>query len=229
LNLKWLEQLEPLATLNRKMCMSHQLQRRTGPLAALVAAVALTALLGAPIHAQAAATMGAAAPDFTAMGADGKRHRLSDYRGSIVVLEWTNPVCGPTKRQYETGNLQATQTEAAKRKVVWLTINTAAPGKPGYLTAEAANRLTKARGATISAFLFDPDGTLGRLYAAKATPSAYVINAKGALVYQGAIDDGASPMTGKSTNYVLAALSEVRMGKPVSTPFTPQRGCPVEY
>ncbi len=74
-------------------------------------------------------------------------------------------------------------------------------------------------------FLFDPSGAVGRQYGAKATPSAYVINAKGVLVYQGAV--AADP--GKGADYVLAALNEVGAGKPVSTPFTPQRGCPVEY
>lgn len=211
--------------------MTYRLHNIAPPIGALALSFALAGLVAAA-PAKAAppvASVGAPAPDFIAMGSDGKRHRLSDYRGSTVVLEWTNPVCGPTKRQYETGNLQATQTEAAKRKVVWLTINTAAPGKPGHLTADAATRLTTARSAKITAFLFDPDGTVGRLYGAKATPSAYVINAKGTLVYQGAIDDGSGLLSGKPKNYVLAALGEVGAGKPVSTPFTPQRGCPVEY
>jgi len=188
---------------------------------ALGALAVTAALIGGAGNVSAAPTPGVA-PDFTATGSDGKVHRLSDYRGSIVVLEWTSPVCGPTKHQYETGAIQKLQAQAAQKKIVWLTIDTAAPGKPGYLTGEGARALTKARGAKINAFLFDPDGKIGRLYGAKATPSAYIINAKGALVYQGAI-------SGADGAYVETALAEVSAGKAVTTPFTPQRGCPVEY
>ena len=104
-------------------------------------------------------------------------------------------------------------------------LNTAAPARKGYLTAGAANQLTSKRGATVTAFLFDPTGEVGHRYGAKATPSAYVIDGKGMLVYQGAV--AADP--DKGTNYVLAALDAVASGKQVATPFTPQRGCPVEY
>ncbi len=31
------------------------------------------------------------APDFTAIDSDGKTHSLSDHKGKVVVLEWTNP------------------------------------------------------------------------------------------------------------------------------------------
>jgi hypothetical protein len=217
LNLKLLEGARS-GELNREDLIVTHRQTFTRALSALAASAALAISIG---HALAAPAPGAA-PDFTATGSDGKVHRLSDYRGSIVVLEWTNPVCGPTKRQYETGAMQKLQAKAAQQKIVWLTIDTAAPGKPGYLTAEGAKALTKARGAKISAFLFDPDGKIGRLYGAKATPSTYIVNPKGALVYQGAINgaDGA---------YVETALAEVSVGKAVTTPFTPQRGCPVEY
>jgi len=37
-----------------------------------------------------AAKVGEAAPDFTATASNGKTFRLSDYRGTYVVLEWHN-------------------------------------------------------------------------------------------------------------------------------------------
>jgi hypothetical protein len=165
------------------------------------------------------------APDFTVQGSDGKPHRLSDYRGSTVVLEWTSPACEVTAQYYASGKIPALQQAALRRKTVWLAIDTSAPGKPGYLTAETATRFIAKRGATVSAFLFDPTGSVGRRYGAKATPSAYIVNAKGTLVYQGAIAE----TPGKGADYVQAALDEVAAGKPVTTPSTPQRGCPVEY
>ncbi len=172
---------------------------------------------------------GAPAPDFTAVGSDGAQHRLSDYRGSTVVLEWTSPICEFTVPQYDSGNMQALQAYAAEHKVVWLSINTAAPGKPGYLTAAAAESLTKARGATITSFLFDPTGEIGQRYGAKSTPSIYVIDPSGTLVYQGAVNEQTRGDPRKAQNYVRPALDEVLSGKPVSLASTRQYGCPVEY
>lgn len=169
--------------------------------------------------------IGAAAPDFTAVGADGRPHRLSDYRGATVVLEWTSPICEVTAQFYDSGKIQGLQKDAARHKVVWLAIDTAAPGKAGYLTSDAATRLVKTRAATVTAFLFDRDGKIGRQYGAKATPSAYIVNANGVLVYQGAVAASAAP----GSSYVQAALDDLAAGKPVSTPLTAQRGCPVEY
>ena len=60
-----------------------KLLRRT-----LIATAALVAL-----RAQAAATVGQPAPDFTLKDTNGKTVRLSDFKGKHVVLEWTNPGC----------------------------------------------------------------------------------------------------------------------------------------
>jgi len=203
--------------------------RRNFILQALAAGLVLASAAGASLFAQAQTPSGvrpgAAAPDFAAQGSDGKTHHLSDYRGSTVILEWTSPICEVTAQYYDSGKIQALQKEAARRKIVWLSINTAASNRKGYLTAQAADQLSRKRGATVTAFLFDPTGAVGRQFGAKATPSAYVINAKGEVVYQGAV--AADPAGG--ANYLLAALDEIGAGKPVSLPFTPQRGCPVEY
>jgi len=163
------------------------------------------------------------------VGSDGAQHRLSDYRGSTVVLEWTSPVCEFTAQQYNSGNMQALQAYAAEHKVVWLSIDTAAPGKRGYLTAAAAVSLTKAQGATITSFLFDPTGEIGQRYGAKSTPSIYVIDPSGTLVYQGAVNEQTRGDPRKAQNYVRPALDEVLAGKPVSLASTRQYGCPVEY
>ena len=182
-----------------------------------------------PSYALSSPANGAPAPDFTAVGSDGAQHRLSDYRGSTVVLEWTSPICEFTVPQYDSGNMQALQAYAAEHKVVWLSIDTAAPGKPGYLTAAAAEGLTKARGATITSFLFDPTGEIGQRYGAKSTPSIYVIDPSGTLVYQGAVNEQTRGDPRKSQNYVRPALEEVLSGRPVSLASTRQYGCPVEY
>ena len=78
----------------------------------------------------------------------------------------------------------------------------------------------------------DDPGTVGRAYGARTTPHMYVIDPTGKLAYAGAIDDKRStnPDDVKTArNYVVAALDEMKAGKPVSTPSTAPYGCTVKY
>jgi len=172
------------------------------------------------------------APDFTANDSAGKAQKLSDHKGKIVVLEWTNNGCPYVAKHYGSGNMQALQKKYTAQGVVWLTVASSAPGTQGFVNAEQANRDTQSRGAAPTAVLLDPKGTLGHLYGAQATPHMYVINPAGKLVYMGAIDDrptsDPSDIAG-SKNYVAAAIDETKAGKPVSTPATRAYGCSVKY
>ena len=51
------------------------------------------------------------------------------------------------------------------------------------------NRLNEEKKASPTAILLDPAGMVGKLYGAQTTPHMFVIDPKGILVYQGAIDD----------------------------------------
>jgi len=70
------------------------------------------------------------------------------------------------------------------------------------------------------------------LYDAKTTPHMYVIDPKGTLIYNGAIDDKPTTEVADVTgarNYVSTALTEAMAGKPVSNPTTRPYGCSVKY
>jgi len=207
-------------------------QESVWPLAVTaLTAIAVAAFLTAMLASAAPAT-GEPAPTFDAVGSDGKTYRLADYKGSTVVLEWTNHLCPYTEKHYDSGNMQPLQKEAAADGIVWLSVISSAPGLQGYVTAKEANALTETRDAAPAAVLLDPEGTVGRLYAAATTPQMFIIDADGRLVYQGAIDDepstwGADPL--KAKNYVRLALAEMADGKSVSTPSTRPYGCSVKY
>lgn len=180
----------------------------------------------------AAPKVGKPAPDFTATDSNGQTHKLSEQRGSIVVLEWTNPQCPFVGKHYGTGNMQALQKEATGKGVVWWSINSAAPGNDGYVTPEQANELTKSRNAAPSAVLLDKQGKIGRLYGASNTPHMFVIDPKGTLVYMGAIDDQPStdwPDVQIANNYVRAALNALQNGQAVKPSITEPYGCSVKY
>lgn len=195
-----------------------------------LAAMALVALSVSP--AQAAVEIGKAAPDFTATDSNGKTVKLSDYAGKTVVLEWNNPECPYVVKHYDSGNMQKLQEKYTGQGVVWLTINSGAAGKQGARDAAGVNALIEKEKSKQSAYLIDADGTVGKAYDAKVTPHMFVIDDKGNLVYDGAIDDNDSSkpedaLTAK--NYVAAALDATLAGKPVETSTSKPYGCGVKY
>jgi peroxiredoxin len=156
------------------------------PLFTLVVAVAS---LVASDTVGAAARVGDPAPAFTSTDSNGRTHNLSDYKGKLVVLEWHNRECPYTRKHYESSNMQKLQKEWTGKGVVWLTVISSAPGEQGYVTAADENAYLRKMNAAPTAVLLDPKGELGRLYGARTTPHMFVIDANGALVYNGAIDD----------------------------------------
>ena len=195
-------------------------------------ALILAALPGLPAMASAAPAIGQPAPGFTGTNTAGQPVSLNDYRGSVVVLEWTNNECPFVQRQYQSGNMQSLQKHAADEGVVWLTIISSAPGEQGFVDGQQADKLTADRGAAPRAVILDPSGDIGHSYAAKTTPHMYVIDRSGTLVYMGAIDDQpriTSTSPAEAHNYVRAALTAVADGKPVTTPVTQAYGCSIKY
>lgn len=202
---------------------------------ARAAAIVSIAVVGIGLAGLAQATglsrieVGTQAPQFTAKGADGKQHSLRDYAGKLVVLEWTNPVCPFTAVKYKSGAMQVLQRYAAAQKIVWLSIDTAAPDKTGYLTPAAARARIAQTHATVTAFLFDVDGNIARSYGAKTTPSFFVVNRDGKLAYEGAMDDQVFADQDQGREHVKAALDDLVAGRRVQKTETQPQGCAIEY
>lgn len=181
----------------------------------------------------ASAQVGKAAPDFALTDLNGEQHSLSALKGKVVVLEWVNPECPFVQKHYDrSGNIPKTQKEAIADGAVWLSINSAAPGKDGdYDVARAGAWLGRVHWAA-TAYLRDPDGKVGKLYGARTTPHLYVIDQAGTLVYAGGIDNIRSTKVediAKATNYVTAALSDLKAGQPIRTSHSQPYGCSVKY
>jgi peroxiredoxin len=192
----------------------------------------LTSLIATAAFALEPPPVGTAAPDFLLPDAKGNSHSLSQYKGKYVVLEWFNPECPFVKKHYGSDNMQKLQEQYTSKGVVWLTIDSNAPGTEGSITAEQAQKITASWKTHQTALLLDPDGKAGRAYGAKNTPNMVIINPGGKIAYEGAIDSKASPNPADiptSTNYVKAALDESLAGKSVSTPQTKPYGCSVKY
>lgn len=182
------------------------------------------------VHAD--AEIGKPAPAFTLPTCESKSVSLSDFKGKVVVLEWTNYSCPFVVKHYGSGNMQKLQADAAAKGVVWLAICSSAPKQQGHATPADALKACTERKSAATAYLIDESGATGRAYGAKRTPEMYVINADGILVYKGAIDDKKSvdpADIATAKNLVAAAIDETLAGKPVSTPETEAYGCSVKY
>lgn len=179
---------------------------------------------------EAMAKVGSAAPDFVLKDTNGKEFKLSDAtkQGKTVVIEWFNSGCPFVKRHHEKyTTMSDTAKKYSDKNVIWVAINSGAPGKEGHgKDAEAVKNWKIAYPV-----LIDEPGSVGKLYGAKTTPHMFIVDNKGILAYAGAIDNDNKDELAKDKkiNYVDQALGELTSGKPVSTPETKAYGCSVKY
>ncbi len=194
---------------------------------------ATAALCFAGTTAQAKIATGSSVADMSVVDSNGKTHKLSDFAGKKVILEWTNHQCPYVVRHYESKNMQDLQKSAtANGDTVWLSVISSGPGLQGYVSGEKANKLTVKRDAAPTAVIMDPEGTMGQSFSAKTTPHMYIIDENQTLVYQGGIDDdrnGRKLAAGTEVNYVEAALADLAAGRTVAEANTPPYGCSIKY
>lgn len=203
---------------------------------ALASALALGPLLAAlNAQAQASAVVGQPAPDFSAPDTKGKNHRLGDFKGKLVVLEWTNPGCPFVQKHYsgdKTGNMQNLQKEFTAKGVVWLSVNSTESASHDYLPPARLAGWMNEKSATPTAMLMDESGRMGQAYGARTTPHMYIISPQGVLLYAGGIDSIPSARVDDiktATNYVRQGLTEALGGKAVSVAVSRAYGCSVKY
>jgi peroxiredoxin len=194
----------------------------------------LASLLSAGLFSTAAlasAVVGQPAPGFAVTDLTGKPVSLADYKGKTVVLEWHNFGCPFVQKHYRSGNMQALQKKYGN-DVVWLAVNSTNKDSSDWTAAPKLTKQLQDFGAAPARYLVDEPGTVGMAYGAKVTPHMYIIDPAGKVVYNGAIDDKRSTNLEDvkiAKNYVVAALDELKAGKPVSVASTNPYGCTVKY
>lgn len=191
-----------------------------------------TAAYAAPSLQPATASIGEVTPNWTLTDSNGETRSIEQYRGKFVVLEWTNKDCPFVKKHYGSGNMQSTQEKAKEMGAVWLSVVSSAPGNQGYMEPAQINSYRKEMNVKSTATLIDADGKVGHIYEAKSTPQIAIIDPKGVLIYNGAIDNQPTPDPASvkgAKNYALAALKEAMAGKPVTVASTRPYGCSVKY
>ena len=174
--------------------------------------------------------IGAPAPVFVLEDHNGKVHRLSDFKGKTVVLEWFNPGCPYCVGVYQRGVVR--QTVDAMKKMgenyVYIAINSSADRSRSDVISMSKEFLAAQR--VDIPVLIDHDGKVGKAYHAKTTPHMFIIDGEGVLRYQGAFTDDPNFRKGaEATNYVLGALTKMAAGETVSPDQVKPWGCSVKY
>lgn len=195
--------------------------------------ILLNAIFGAfAIVTSHAAEVSQSAPAFQAKDLSGKDVSLSELKDKVIVLEWTNFGCPFVKKHYSSENIQKLQAHATAKGVVWISVNSAAKGKDGFMETDKMAALAKEHGNKATHFVMDTDGVIGKAYGAKTTPHMFIISKEGTLVYNGAIDSKSSTDAAdvKSADPLFAnALEAVLTGKEVANAKNAPYGCGVKY
>jgi hypothetical protein len=165
---------------------------------------------------------GQAAPDFTLTDTGGKTWHLADLTasGKTVVLEWFSPICPVCEAYYKPGDngepsrMEQIQTSLAGDDLVWLDINSGAPGQGGGDLG--LNQQTRMDWHVAAPVLLDPTGATGHAFGAERTPTICIVSPKGTLVYRGAPEDDPLGDDMPGINFVARALKQVRAKQPVT-------------
>ena len=182
--------------------------------------------------------IGAAAPDFSLPGIDGKTHKLADYKDSkILVVAFLSNHC-PDSQAAEGRIKQFVEANKAKG-VVLIAIN---PNNPdglrddelGYSKYNDGPEDMKKHAAEQGfnfPYLYDGETqAVAKAYGCLATPHVFIFDAERKLRYKGAFDDSkyADAATVKSADAVRAAEA-LLAGQPVPVEITRPHGCSTKW
>jgi peroxiredoxin len=157
------------------------------------------------------------APDFELPDLDGALHRLSDYRGKIVVVNFWSCDCPHSER---------TDHAIMAMIVQW--------GEEVVLLSIASNRIESDEAVAQAAqmrrlplVLMDRDDAVADLYEAQTTPHVHVIDRDGILRYRGAVDDVAFRIRKPTRFFLDEAVEALLDGRLPALAETPAYGCTI--
>ena len=198
--------------------MNHAIVRTLVIAAILIPTMTAQSPDASPAKKPVTAKLGEVAPDFELKDIDGKSVKLSDHKGKVIVLEWYNPDCPFVRRAHTEGTLKGLSSKITKdRNVVWLSINSSAPGKQGH--GIELNKDRRKKYGITNPILVDEDGKVGRLYRAARTPEIFILDQKMKVAYHGAQDNGLelsrlpAGEKGEKVNHIDQVVTALLAGK----------------
>jgi peroxiredoxin len=160
---------------------------------------------------------GQPAPTFQLSDLEGLPHRLEDYRGKIVVLNFWSAECPHAARA---DRELASYLEAWGEAVILLSIASNA-SEP----VELLRRAAAAHG--LKRVLHDPQHQAADLFEAATTPHVFVIDGQGILRYRGAFDDVTFRQRTPTRFYLRDAVEALLAGGTPDPEETSPYGCTI--
>jgi peroxiredoxin len=161
--------------------------------------------------------LNAPAPDFELLDLQGSIHKLSDYRGKIVIINFWSAECPHSER---TDHYLLQTLQPWDGNVVLLSI-AANQNESIPLLAEASNvrRVPKV--------LVDPGHRIADLYEAFITPQVFLLDREGILRYRGAVDDITFRRREATRFFLHEAVDSLLHGRLPAVSETPAYGCTI--
>ncbi len=159
------------------------------------------------------------------LGADGKKHSLSDLKDKeVVVLVFTSLSCLTAVDYEDRIQTLAKHNAGAENKVavVAVCVNRIAADHPSKIAAR-----WKDKGFAFQ-YLSDESQKIAKDYGAIFTPEFYVLNKERQIVYMGALDDATDPNKVQK-KYVEETIAAALKGEKPAVTETVARGCRVRY
>jgi len=191
-----------------------------------LAAVALVLSLTFTLSARAAESgpaVGAPAPAFELSDLDGKTHKLSDFAGKILVVQFQSAQC-PWERAYQP-ILNDVANKYKDKGVVFVAINSNSTEKADQIKAKAAEEKMP------YGILKDAGNKIADAYDAQTTPHIFIIDGKGVLRYKGGVEKSPANFkaAGKSDEqYLVPAIDALIAGKDPAQTSTKSTGCSIK-
>jgi peroxiredoxin len=159
------------------------------------------------------------APDFALPDLHGNLHRLSDYLGRVVIVNFWSAEC-PWARRADEGILAACKEWVGRVQLLPVASN-------ANENLALIRRVADERNMPL--VLLDQEQQVAKKYGAVTTPHIFVIDAHGILRYQGAYDDVTFRQRQSKHTYAIEAVKAVLSGKDPDPIQTPPYGCTVVY
>ena len=157
------------------------------------------------------------APDFELPDLQGKLHKLSDYRGRIVIVNFWSAEC-PHSERADRSTMACLVQWGAEVELLSIAANR---NESAQMVEEAA----KTR--RLPQVLIDAENVVADLYEAQTTPHVFVTDASGILRYRGAVDDVTFRQRKATRFYLEAAVEALLEGRSPELQETRAYGCTI--
>jgi len=168
-------------------------------------------------------------PKIELVDIDGKKHKLADYLGKTVVVDFWSVNC-PWSKKYEKVLMELHSTYTPKG-VAFLAIDSNyTEVEAGAADPYAAIREYVKKQEVPYPILIDPENVVADRFQALTTPHVFVIDAKGFLRYNGGVDnDPEGKLEADAYEpWAANAIDAVMAGKEVTDARTKPKGCSIK-